>query len=299
MNEEAQLAEYNAAAAAIANELGAAADAAGAAAVEQPAEIVATSPVQAAEPGQSASPDIGKLLERLASLESALSQRQAETRQATREPEQPKQFAGDPYLDPEGALRHAGIDPDVFKRAVIAQTLGDQAPVELRAQAAVGGQMGALVKQLQALQGELSGVKRTLNQQNYQIELDDYVRGVDSTKYPEISQLAKSNPKWVTSAALDVVRADAAARRNDPTAAPLPPADAIARLAEKLSPIFTALKGSQTAAAPQPNVQTGQPTAPPPTGAALSGAPPVKVTRTFEEEVDSILKDVMRKHNIQ
>lgn len=297
-----EAAQFRDAAAAVAAEVTAGLDAPSLApatfvATPLPAGGVATSPPSAQDivsQHQASQADalVGKLMERLAGLEKQLSEATRPAPAATPEPQRP-----DPYLDPHGALRSIGVDPESFERAIVAKVLGDQAPVEMRAQVAASGQvqgLAALVKQQAA---DIASLRRELGQTTYQTDLDQYINNMSAEDQPELADVAKSKRDWLRSAALDIVRQDAANRRNEPNAAPLPPADAIKRLAEKLTPIFEVLRARTAAAAPAVT-QTATATALPLTGASLGGAPPVKAPATFEEATDAILKDVLRKYNI-
>lgn len=305
LNEQdlAEAAQFNAAAAAVAAEITAGLDGVPVAGMVATSPVaadgIASSPVVAPVTPAAAAPDqsvalVTKLMERLAGLEQQLS---AATKPAAPETRQPT-LTTDPYLDPHGALRTLGIDPEAFERAVVAKVLGDQAPVEMRAQVAATGQVQSLANLVKQQALDIASLRRELGQTTYQTDLDQYINNISADDQPELAEVAKSKRDWLRGAALDIVRQDAVARRNEPNAAPLPPSDAIKRLAEKLSPIFEVLRARTAAVAPAVT-QTATATALPPTGASLGGAPPVKAPSSFEEATDAILQDVLRKYNIK
>ncbi len=97
--------------------------------------------------------------------------------------------------DPVGTMTKAGIPTEHITRVLVANAMGDQAPPELKALAAMGPQMNAaqaLTEKVESLSRQFSdftsGVQKRGKRESFQALI------ADKTKYPSLSKVAGANP---------------------------------------------------------------------------------------------------------
>lgn len=121
---------------------------------------------------------LDKALARIAALESQLSRQP--------KPEfDPRQFAQALTSDPVGTMTRMGVPVDYVSKLLVAHTLGDHAPAELRTLAMMGPQ----VSQMQAIASDLQAVRQrqeAIEERDRKSNLRTSFSGLatDKTKYP-------------------------------------------------------------------------------------------------------------------
>lgn len=276
---------------------------------QQPQTPAAPADLQPPTPppvNQPASPDLAKLLAKVADLEEQLSRRSQTQQPQSPAPSLPSgQPSGlDPralQLDAVGALQAAGIDVGVVTRQLVAAAMGSEAPPHLQDTARVGGQVAALAQQVQQLQAQLQESRHEGRLAGMQYDLYRTASSVDTEKFPAAAAMAKANPQWVETALREMVVADARQNRQNPDAQPLSAAEAMSRLEGRLKPLFTVFSSAaQTStAAPAPAPQSAPA---PATPSALSGVPSTGRPQgelSWEQKTQSVMDEVLRKFGIQ
>lgn len=192
-----------------------------------------------------------------------------------------EQLRSELMLNPTKALETLGLSPAQLQQRMLAETLGDLAPPELKQSA----REAALEARLAALEGRLTQSVSTI--QNYhqqaqtRAQVGEYVsKEMQAGTLPAVAlALAKHDPVRFTEEVFnEIARADQAVRRNEPNAKRLTPADAAKRINERFAPLAT-IFGFSTNAVPAPVVaaksepQKATPTLETPPATPTAGAP--------------------------
>lgn len=138
-----------------------------------------------------------------------------------------------------------GLEPGNVARALMAEALGDKAPVEYQTLNQRLKDEGTRDELMDELRGEISSLKVRLEgrdqvdtaakyQAEYQRELDTHLGG-DLAQYPTVTRLLQEDRDWTVGAMWNIVRADAQAKmdahkRGSPLAAPITPGEVIKAL---------------------------------------------------------------------
>jgi hypothetical protein len=140
---------------------------------------------------------VDTLLARIAALEAKLAAQPApQPAPQTHSGLDPQVLARALAADPVGTMAQLGVPVDHVSRVLVAHTLGDAAPPELRMLA----QQGPLVSATQALASDLAAVRQRLES----FEKRDQVAArrasftalaADKTKYPRLSAVMEKNPE--------------------------------------------------------------------------------------------------------
>lgn len=250
-------------------------------------------------------PYVAKLLARIADMEAAV----AESRKATSYTAPPPQERATPPIDinainadPLRALAALGVDVTNVQRQIVAQALGNEAPPELRAQAAVSGQLANVMRELNELKQANAAMGNELRRRDYSNGLQEYASSVDASKFPNVAVALSKDAKRVQSELMRVVVDHA---RSSGADRPLTPEQAVAQLESNLSWLGLAPQPTaQTAAAATTTLPTaGQPAAAPvrnPIPGTVTGAPSKLASSelTWEQKTQAILEETKRKYGI-
>ena len=274
---------------------------------------VATSPVEAAiadapiseaaPPTQNQEPPyVAKLLARIADMEAAVAESRKTTSYTAPTPQEaPKIDINAINADPLRALEALGVDVTNVQRQIVAQALGNEAPPELRAQAAVSGQLANVMRELNELKQANAAMGNELRRRDYSNGLQEYASSVDAGKFPNVAVALSKDAKRVQSELMRVVVDHA---RSSGATAPLTPEQAVAKLEENLSWLGLASSPQPTAqtaaAAPQPVPTAGQPIVRNPIPGTVTGAPSKLASSelTWEQKTQAILEETKRKYGI-
>jgi len=262
----------------------------------------APAPSPPVDPPAAEPPYIQKLLARIADLESTVSESR---KQSIYQPPTPQEQAR-PAVDvnqfntnPLAAMQQLGIDAENVTRQLVANALGKDAPPEVRAQAAVSGQLANMQRELAEAKQALGALNNELRRRDYSNDLQEYASGVDASKFPSVAAALGRDAKRTQQELMRVVIDHA---RTPGVTAPLTPEQAVAQLEKNLSWLGIAPQpspGAPTAAPANPANPT-VPAAKPPIPSTLSGAPSKLASSelTWEQKTQAILEETKRKFGI-
>lgn len=262
---------------------------------------VAPEPVSAPQ----GDPIVAKLLAKLTDMEAQISALKAPVPAGPPEPPPGTTGWEDFHDDPWAAMERRGMDVAHVARSIVARVMGNDAPPELRAQAAVGGQVANLRTQVTDLMGQVKSLSSELGKRDYYSQIEAHSPAADST--PATSAMLAANPQWVKDTVKQVVAEDARARSTIPGAKPLTPAEVYQRVEARIAPIYSVFNAqaknqqpaqpASAAAAPVPTA--AQTNTPPAFAGALGGTvPPAPTATTWDEKVANVLNDVLTKYNL-
>jgi hypothetical protein len=259
------------------------------------------------EPAPTAAPQgdpiVAKLLAKLTDMEAQIAGLKVTAQPPAPVPTPPENPGStgweDFHDDPWAAMEKRGMDVSHIARSIVARVMGNDAPPELKAQAAVGGRMAQLQTQVSDLMGQVKSLSSELGKRDYYSQIEAHSPAADST--PATSAMLAANPQWVKDTVKQVVAEDARARSTIPGAKPLTPAEVYARVEARIAPIYSVFnkQPAQPASAAATPVPAAPNATPPAFAGALNGTtPPAPTATTWDEKVANVMNDVLTKYNL-
>lgn len=265
---------------------------------EKAPEPPAVTEREAAPPTEKQPSEAALALARIAELDAQLAALRKEREAPRPPPEKPKRTsvtAEDLRYNPMAALAELGINDEVLAQFLVAKHAGPNAPVDLRVQAALMPQLGAIREQtrgdVEALRARLEEYEAREAQRTFQASMQKALSGISSEKFPTLSRALAADADGTTADLLKAAedRAKAAGGTSGSSIDEvLTQVEAMyATLAKRIAPPAPA--ASTQGSTPKPATTTRS--APPATMANLSGVPPKAASDLTHEEQLARLRD--------
>lgn len=193
-------------------------------------------------------------------------------------------------LDPIGAFKAMGKDPEVIIKLALAQQLGDTAPQALKdfaRESSTKREIAQLKAQL-AVQAQAQRAQEYFN--TIQAGAREYVMSFEKTpkvgdSTPTLAKVAKADPDYVRDEIMEVIVADARAKAaQDPDGEPMAYAEAAKRVEERLARVAKLLSVQNGMTPANKNVIKPKNTPPSTKPAAKPLAPWQRQTSNLEED---------------